>query len=229
VKIDLDAQPAPLGWSGRRRGAPDCLCCHTRVHTAGMHVRSRQRRKKQGTGHAACQCAPDRGVSYLAGDQSHPRWRVHRRNNGGNDVSTSRRGAGNGYRASLAGITPASAAQVSTAPGPQLVCSVAGGTTGAGRCGTTTHSPTNSYLVKFTLTGSVSASDVTGWTVPSQNVSSSGPGCTAGQLQCWVAVSSTDVDPVSVTVTVSFRFLQSIFLAQRAATVTVLGRCPVAC
>jgi len=130
---------------------------------------------------------------------------------------------------SLAGITPASAAQVSTAPGPQLVCSVAGGTTGAGRCGTTTHSPTNSYLVKFTLTGSVSASDVTGWTVPSQNVSSSGPGCTAGQLQCWVAGTSTDVDPVSVTVTVSFRFLQSIFLAQRAATVTVPGRCPVAC
>lgn len=131
--------------------------------------------------------------------------------------------------ASLAGITPASAAQVSTAAGLQLVCSVAGGTTGAGRCGTTTHSPTNSYLVKFTLTGSVSASDVTGWTVPPQNVSRSGPGCTAGQLQCWVAVSSTDVDPVSVTVTVSFRFLQGSLLAQRTATVTVPGRCPAAC
>ena len=123
--------------------------------------------------------------------------------------------------ASLAGITPASAAQVSTAPGPQLVCSVAGGTTGAGRCGTTTHSPTNSYLVKFTLTGSVSASDVTGWTVPSQNVSSSGPGCTAGQLQCWVAVSSTDVDPVSVTVTVSFAQAQVSFQFTHRAGVGV--------
>jgi hypothetical protein len=131
--------------------------------------------------------------------------------------------------ASLTGIAPASAAQVSTAPGPQLVCSVAGGTTGAGRCGTTTHSPTSSYLVKFTLTGSVSASDVAEWTVPSQNVSSSGPGCTKGQLQCWLAISSTDVDPVSVTVAVSFRYLQGVVLQQRTATVTVPGRCPAAC
>ena len=133
--------------------------------------------------------------------------------------------------ASLAGITPTWAAQISTAPGPQLVCSVAGGTTGAGRCGTLTHSPTNSYLVLFTLTGSVSASDVAGWTVPSQNVSSSGAGgaCVAGQLKCWVTISSTDVDPVSVTVTVSFRYLQGSALAHRTATVTVPGRCPAAC
>jgi hypothetical protein len=137
-------------------------------------------------------------------------------------------GLGMVIAASMAGIAPASAAQVSTVPGPQLVCSVAGGTTGAGRCGTTTHSPTNSYLVKFTLTGSVSASDVTGWTVPSQNVSASA-GCVGGQLQCLVAISSTDVDPVSVTVTVSFRFLQGSLLAQRTATVTVPGRCPAAC
>jgi hypothetical protein len=132
--------------------------------------------------------------------------------------------------ASLAGITPASAAQVSLAPGPQLVCSVAGGTTGTGSCSTLTHSPTNSYLVLFTLT-SVSASDVTGWNVPSQNVSSSGAGgtCVAGQLKCWVVISSTDVDPVSVTVTVSFRFLQGTLLQQRSATVTVPGRCPAAC
>lgn len=32
------------------------------------------------------------------GDQSHPRWSRHRPNNGGNDVSTSHRGAGNGHR-----------------------------------------------------------------------------------------------------------------------------------
>lgn len=132
--------------------------------------------------------------------------------------------------ASLAGIAPASAAQVSLAPGPQLACSVAGGTTGAGSCSTHTHSPTNSYLVLFTLT-SVSTSDVAGWNVPSQNVSSSGAGgtCVVGQLKCWVVISSTDVDPVSVTVTVSFRFLQGIVLQQRSATVTVPGRCPVAC
>jgi hypothetical protein len=130
--------------------------------------------------------------------------------------------------ASLAGIAPASAAQVSPAPGPQLVCSVAGGTTGAGSCGSHTHSPTNSYLVKFTLT-SVSAGDVTGWNVPAQNVSASGPGCTAGQLQCWVAISSTDIDPVSVTLTVSFNYLQGSSPAQRTATVTVPGRCAVAC
>jgi len=132
--------------------------------------------------------------------------------------------------AGLAGMAPASAAQVSTVPGPQLVCSVAGGTTGAGRCSTLTHSPTNSYLVLFTLT-SVSASDVTGWNVPSQNVSSSGAGgtCVAGQLQCWVVISSTDVDPVSVTVTGSFHFLQGSLLAHRSATVTVPGRCPAAC
>ena len=129
--------------------------------------------------------------------------------------------------ASLAGIAPASAAQVSPAPGPQLVCSVLGGTTGTGSCGTSTHSPTNSYSVLFTLT-SVSASDVTGWNVPSQNVSGSGPGCTAGQLQCWVTIHSTDVDPVSVTLTVSYRTL-SIFLQHRTATVTVPGRCAVAC
>ena len=132
--------------------------------------------------------------------------------------------------ASLAGITPASAAQVSLAPGPQLVCSVASGTTGTGSCSTLTHSPTNSYLVLLTLR-SVSASDVTGWTVPSQNVSSSGAGgtCVAGQLKCWVVISSADVDPVSVTVTVSFRFLQGSLLQQRSATVTVPGRCPAAC
>ena len=138
-------------------------------------------------------------------------------------------GLGMVIAASLAEIAPASATQVSTAPGPQLVCSVPGGTTGAGRCGTSTHSPTNSYLVKFTLTGSVSASDVTAWTVPSQNVSSSGPGCTAGSLTCWLAIKSTDIDPVSVTVTVSFRFLQGAFPQQRTATVTVPGRCPAAC
>ena len=129
--------------------------------------------------------------------------------------------------AGLAGMAPASAAQVSSAPGPQLVCSVFGGTTGAGSCSTNTHSPTNSYSVLFTLT-SVSASDVTGWNVPSQNVSGSGPGCAAGQLQCWVTIRSTDVDPVSVTVTVSYHTF-SIFLQRRIATVTVPGRCPAAC
>jgi hypothetical protein len=65
--------------------------------------------------------------------------------------------------------------------------------------------------------------------VPSQNVSSSGPGCIAGQLQCWLTISSTDIDPVSVTVTVSFNYLQGIVRQQRPATVTVPGRCPVAC
>ena len=132
--------------------------------------------------------------------------------------------------AGLAGMVPASAAQVSTAPGPQLICSVAGGTTSAGSCSTLTHSPTNSYLVLFTLT-SVSASDVTGWNVPSQNVSSYGNGgtCVMGQLKCWVVISSTDFDPVSVTVTVSFHFLQGSLLARRTATVTVPGRCAAAC
>jgi len=131
--------------------------------------------------------------------------------------------------AGLAGMAPASAAQVSTAPGPQLVCTVAGGTTGAGRCGTSTHSPTNSYLVLFTLT-SVSAGDVTGWNVPSQNVSSSGAGgtCMAGQLKCWVVISSTGFDAVSVTVTVSYS-LFGAFLAQRAAAVTVPGTCSAQC
>jgi hypothetical protein len=132
--------------------------------------------------------------------------------------------------ASLAGIAPASAAQVSTAPGPQLVCSVLGGTTGTGRCSALTHSPTNSYGVLFTLT-SVSASEVKGWNVPYQNVSSSGADgtCVAGQLKCWVVISPADADPVSVTVTVSFNYLQGIFPQQRTATVTVPGRCPAAC
>jgi hypothetical protein len=59
--------------------------------------------------------------------------------------------------------------------------------------------------------------------------SSAGGTCVAGQLKCWVVISSTDVDPVSVTVTVSFRFLQGSLLQQRSATVTVPGRCPAAC
>jgi hypothetical protein len=87
------------------------------------------------------------------------------------------------------------------------------------------HSPADTYSVLFTLTGSVSAGDVTGWTVPSQNVSSFGP----GYLYCWVLVSSADTDPASVTVAVTFRYLQGVFLQQRTATVTVPGRCSVAC
>jgi hypothetical protein len=128
--------------------------------------------------------------------------------------------------ASLAGGPPASAAQVSV--GPQLVCSVFGGTTGASRCSTLTHSSTNLYSVLFSLP-SVNAGDITGWNVPSQNVSSSGPGCVAGQSQCWVTIRSTDTDTVGVTVTVSFHWLNGISLQPRSATVTVPGRCSAAC
>lgn len=127
---------------------------------------------------------------------------------------------------SLAGVAPASATQASV--GPQLACSVFNGTTGTGRCSTLTHSPTNLYSVLFTLP-SVSAGDIAGWNVPSQNVSSSGPGCTASQPQCWVTIRSADIDPVDVTVTVSFHWLNGISLQQRRATVTVPGRCSAAC
>ena len=167
------------------------------------------------------------GISYLAGTRV-----THRGGSteGITGVMMFRRVAaalGMVIAASLAGIAPASAAQV--LPGPRLVCTVAGGTTGAGSCGTSTHSPTNSYLVLFTLT-SVSAFDVTGWNVPSQNVSSSGAGgtCVAGQLKCWVVISSTGFDAVSVTVTVSYS-LFGAFLAQRAAAVTVPGTCSAQC
>jgi len=131
--------------------------------------------------------------------------------------------------ASLAGMAPASAAQVSTVPGPQLVCTVAGGTTGTGSCGTSTHSPTNSYIVLFTLT-SPNPVNVKGWDIPSQNVSSSGAGgtCVADQFKCWVVISSTGFDAVSVTVTVSYE-LFGAFLAHRAATVTVPGTCSAQC
>ena len=130
--------------------------------------------------------------------------------------------------ASLAGIAPASAAQVSTAPGPQLVCTVLGGTTGAGSCGTSTHSPTNLYGVVFTLT-SPNPVNVKGWDIPSQNVYSTTPNtCGAGQLTCAVTVTSTGFDAVSVTVTVSYE-LFGAFLAQRSATVTVPGTCSAQC
>src|SRR5215813_14339440 len=83
----------PIGLvrkEARRTGL--LVSSHAGSHGGGAWSVWAKAQEAKEQGHAACQCAPDRGDLLPCGDQSHLRRRIHRRNNGGNDVPTSRRG-----------------------------------------------------------------------------------------------------------------------------------------
>ncbi len=129
---------------------------------------------------------------------------------------------------SLGWAAPASAAHAAAVQGPQLVCHVSVGTTGAGSCGS--HTPQHAYTVTFTLT-SVSSSSVIGWDPPTgDNYRLGGSfGCQAGDLQCVYTVYPTALaDPAEISVTVRYH-TNSILVYQSSATATMPGRCPVQC
>jgi hypothetical protein len=128
----------------------------------------------------------------------------------------------------LAWSVPVSAAHASIVRGPQLVCHVSNGTTGAGRCGSGT--PQNPYTVTFTLT-SVGSGSVTGWDPPtgSNFRLGVGPGRQAGDLQCVLTVYPTALAAdAEISMTVHYR-TDSIRVYQSSATATMPGRCPFKC
>jgi hypothetical protein len=127
----------------------------------------------------------------------------------------------------LGWAAPASAAHALPVQGPQLLCHVSIGTTGAGWCGS--HTVQHFYTVTFTLT-SVNSSSVTGWDPPSgSNYALGGSfGCHAGELQCVLTVYPVAIDPIDISVTVHYH-TNSIIVHQSSATAFMPGRCPVQC